>query len=83
MLYVHNQFARGTQIPKWSDASVVAFERQDKRENTSMTDADGTVLLFMMNSNGAAGQNRASPPPSRPAPIFGSTPAARRMPAMR
>ncbi len=59
MLYVHNQFARGNQIPHWSDSSVVAYERQDKRENSSMTDADGTVLLFMMNGNGAAGQNRS------------------------
>ena len=59
MLYVHNQFARGNQIPKWSDNSVVAYERQDKRENTSMTAADGTTLLFMMNGNGAAGQSRA------------------------
>ena len=58
MLYVHNQFSRSNQIPKWSDSSVVSFERQDKRENSSMTDADGTVLLFMMNGNGAAGQSR-------------------------
>ena len=58
MLYIHNQFARGNQIPKWSDGSVVAFERQDKRENGNMSDADGTVLLFMMNGNGGAGQNR-------------------------
>ena len=58
MLYVHNQFSRSNQIPKWSDSSVVAFERQDKRENASMTDADGTVLLFMMNGNGASGQSR-------------------------
>ena len=40
MLYVHNQFARDDQIPKWSDGSVVAFERQDKRENPTMTDGD-------------------------------------------
>ena len=58
MLYVHNHFARGNQIAKWSDGSVVAFERQDKRDNTSMADADGTVLLFMMNNNGSAGQGR-------------------------
>ena len=58
MLYVHNHFARGNQISKWSDGSVVAFERQDKRENASMSDADGTVLLFMMNDNGSSGQGR-------------------------
>ncbi len=55
MLYIHNQFARGNQIPKWSDASVVAFERQDKRENTGMSDADGTTLLFMMNGDSSSG----------------------------
>ena len=58
MLYIHNQFARGIQIPKWSDSSVVAYERQDKRENSQMTDADGTTLLFMMNGNSSAGQSR-------------------------
>ena len=59
LLYIHNQFSRGSQIPKWSDTSVVAYERQDKRENTSMTDADGTTMLFMMNcdsSNGEGGR---------------------------
>ena len=58
MLYIHNQFARGNQIPKWSDGSVVAFERQDKRENPTMTDGDGTTMLFMMNGNSSAGQSR-------------------------
>ena len=55
MLYIHNQFARGNQIPKWSDNSVVAFERQDKRENSGMSDADGTTLLFMMNGDSSSG----------------------------
>ncbi len=57
MLYVHNQFARGTQVGKWSDNSTVAFERQDNRENTGMSTADATVLLFLMNGNGAQGEN--------------------------
>ncbi|HEX4085798.1 MAG TPA: alpha-amylase family glycosyl hydrolase, partial [Chthoniobacteraceae bacterium] len=56
MLYVHNQFSRGSQAPLWSDDSTVAFERQDNRENTNMTASDATVLLFLMNGNGAAGQ---------------------------
>lgn len=59
LLYIHNQFARGSQIPKWSDQNVLAFERQDKRENPGMSDADGTALLFMMNcdsSNGEGGR---------------------------
>ena len=56
LLYVHNQFARGVQIPKWSDQNVVSYERQDKRENTSMSDADGTTLLFMMNADSSNGE---------------------------
>ena len=59
LLYIHNQFSRGSQIAKWSDQNVLAFERQDKRENTGMSDADGTTLLFMMNcdsSNGEGGR---------------------------
>ena len=59
LLYIHNQFSRGIQISKWSDQNVLAYERQDKRENSSMSDADGTTLLFMMNcdsSNGEGGR---------------------------
>ena len=59
LLYIHNQFARGSQIAKWSDQNVLAFERQDKRENANMSDADGTTLLFMLNcdsSNGEGGR---------------------------
>jgi len=58
LLAIHNQFARGEQIPKWSDSSVCAYERRDKRENSSMSDADATTMLFMMNCNGSAGQQR-------------------------
>ncbi|MBS0658101.1 MAG: hypothetical protein JSR82_07630 [Verrucomicrobia bacterium] len=59
MLYVHQQFARGDQIPKWGDNDVVAYERRDKRENGGMTDADGTTMLFMLNDNYASGQARS------------------------
>ena len=58
LLSIHNQFARGEQIPKWSDSSVCAYERRDKRENGSMSAADATTMLFMMNCNGASGQQR-------------------------
>ncbi len=47
-LYLNQQFARGDQIAKWSNQNFVAYERRDKSENGSMSDADGTVLLFMM-----------------------------------
>ena len=58
LLYVNQLFARGDQIPKWSDADYCAYERRDKRENPGMTDADGTVLLFMMARNGTGGASR-------------------------
>jgi glycosidase len=58
LLSINQLFARGDQIPKWSDSSYCAYERRDKRENTGMSDADGTVLLFMMARNGAGGQSR-------------------------
>jgi hypothetical protein len=48
LLYIHNHFARGDQIPKWGNQDFVAYERRDKRENAGMSDADGTVLLFGM-----------------------------------
>ncbi|MGZ5553160.1 MAG: alpha-amylase family glycosyl hydrolase, partial [Chthoniobacterales bacterium] len=58
LLYIHNQFARGYQQGKWSDADFVAYERIDKRENGTMSDADGCTMLFLMNDNYAAGQGR-------------------------
>ena len=36
LLYIHNQFARGYQLGRFSDADFVAYERIDKRENTGM-----------------------------------------------
>jgi glycosidase len=59
LLYIHNQFARGYQIGRWSDADFVAYERIDKRENPSMSDADGVTMLFMLNDNYANGQARS------------------------
>ncbi len=58
LLYIHNQFARGTQVGRWSDNDVVAYERIDKRENPSMSDADGVTLLFLLNDNFANGLGR-------------------------
>ena len=71
-LYINQQFARGDQIAKWSDQNFVAYERRDKRENASMSDADGTVLLFMMARVGAGGQVRSSLTTTFPsgAPLF-------------
>ena len=58
-LYLHEHFARGWQRSAFSDADYIAYERIDKRENPGMTDADGVVMLFMMNDNNAAGQARS------------------------
>lgn len=59
LVYIHEQFARGGQRAKWSDGDVVAYERYDDRENTNMSAADATTLLFMMNDNYASGAARA------------------------
>ena len=58
LLYIHEQFARGDQYGKWSDGDVVIYERVDKRENPSMSEGDGVILLFMLNDNYSAGQGR-------------------------
>lgn len=58
LLYVHDQFARGYQVGRWSDGDFVAWERIDKRENLSMTDENGVTLLVMLNDNYASGQAR-------------------------
>ncbi|MFP6892556.1 MAG: hypothetical protein VCA18_02315, partial [Opitutales bacterium] len=58
LLYVHEHFARGYQVGRWSDGDVVIYERVDKRENPSMSDASGTVGLVMINDNYASGQAR-------------------------
>lgn len=61
LLELREAFARGAQIPRWSDSDVIAYERRDKRENPSMDDANGTVMLFMLNDNYASGQARPIP----------------------
>ncbi|MDZ4402138.1 alpha-amylase family glycosyl hydrolase [Prosthecobacter sp.] len=60
LLYVHDQFARGYQVGRWSDGDFVAWERIDKRENPSMSDENGVTLLVMLNDNYASGQARGS-----------------------
>ena len=59
LLQIHNQFARGYQVGRFSDADFVAYERIDKRENTNMTDADGVTMLIMLCDNYANGQARS------------------------
>lgn len=59
LLYIHDQFARGYQVGRWSDADFVAWERIDKRENGAMPDSDGVTMLVMLNDNYSAGQARS------------------------
>lgn len=58
LLYVHEQFARGYQLGRFSDADVVVWERLDKRENPAMSDADAVTLLVMLSDNYSAGTAR-------------------------
>jgi hypothetical protein len=61
LVYVHNHFARSWQIPRWSDSDVVAYDRLDFRENSSMSSNDACALTFMMNDNYSAGEYREIP----------------------
>lgn len=77
LTWMHEQFARGYQNPRWSDGDFVAYERIDKQElngdgnyfwNDAMSDRDGVTMILLLNDNFAAGQAR---------PVgtsFGSTP---------
>ncbi len=56
LLHLHDQFARGYQKGAWSDANFLAYERIDKRENGSMTDANGVTMLLMLNDDYDNGQ---------------------------
>ncbi len=59
LAYIHNHFARGAQVGVWGDNDYLAYHRIDKRENWSMSDADGATLLFMMNDNYENGASRS------------------------
>lgn len=59
LLYVHEQFARGYQLGRFSDADVVVWERLDKRENPGMSDEDAVTLLVMLSDNYSAGTARS------------------------
>lgn len=67
LAYIHQHFARGWQSGRWSDADYVAYERIDKRENGSMTDADGVTALFLFNDNFSSGAARPGLTTSYPA----------------
>ena len=58
LVYIHNQFARGSQAGRATDADVLAYERRDKRENGAMSDADATTLLMLINDDYSSGAYR-------------------------
>ncbi len=55
---VHRDFARGFQIPRWSDQNFAAYERVDNRENKDGGGWNGQTMLFMMARAGQGGQAR-------------------------
>lgn len=59
LAYISEHFGRGYQSGRWSDDDFVAYERIDKRERGDMSDADGVVMLIMLNDNFASGQARS------------------------
>ena len=59
ILYIHEQFARGYQVGKYSDGDVIIYERIDKRENGGMPDGDGVTMLFMLNDDYSTGHGRS------------------------
>lgn len=48
---VHRDFARGIQVPRWSDPDFAAYERADHRENKDGGAWNGTTMLYMMARN--------------------------------
>ncbi|MCO5045026.1 MAG: alpha-amylase family glycosyl hydrolase [Kiritimatiellae bacterium] len=59
LAYINNHFARGDQVGVWGDNDYLAYHRIDKRENGSMSDADGATMLFLVNDNYSSGASRS------------------------
>ena len=57
IVYVHNQFARGSQRSAFSDPDFVAYERIDNREGHTQNH-EAATMLFMMNDNFSNGAGR-------------------------
>jgi hypothetical protein len=54
--FLQHQLARGLQTSRWSDSTVVCFERYDNREGSPSDPQDQVTLLFAMNDYMVAGQ---------------------------
>lgn len=68
---LHNDFARGYQVGRYGDADFLAYERLDKSENGSMSDADAVTMLVMINDDTSKGIARTFTT-SFPATKFGA-----------
>jgi len=59
LLKIHNDFARGWQRGRWSDADRVSYERIDDREfsegNQALKERKGATMLMAINDNYASG----------------------------
>ncbi|MGA0848692.1 MAG: hypothetical protein ACO3RX_01960, partial [Chthoniobacterales bacterium] len=62
ILKIHNDFARGLQQGRWSDADYMAYERRDNRnafgDQVSGSAVDEITMVAMFNDNTAQGQAR-------------------------
>ncbi|QJE96789.1 alpha-amylase family glycosyl hydrolase [Luteolibacter luteus] len=60
LLKIHNDFARGWQRGRWSDADLVTYERIDDREfsegNQALKERKGVTMLVAVNDNYASGR---------------------------
>lgn len=60
LLKIHNDFARGWQRGRWSDADLVSYERIDDREftenNQALKERKGATMLIAVNDNYASGK---------------------------
>lgn len=55
LLKIHQDFARGWQKGQSGTADVISYERIDKRENGSMSDADGATMIVALNDDYSSG----------------------------
>ncbi len=55
LLKIHQDFARGDQQGRASNADFISYERIDRRGDENMSDADAATMLIAINDNYASG----------------------------
>jgi hypothetical protein len=53
LIYINQQFARGSQHGRWSDIGQAIFERRDKSDNPAMSDGDAVTMLACIRRPGS------------------------------